>query len=482
MGRKFLINFSLVVLGFTFLTCQDRSEIEVNKAPLTKEHQQAASYTIHENELTALIDNSLSSYFIYKGEPKGFEYELLRLFAKHAGLELKLKIIKNNDYILDSLIHGGGDLVAANLTISNARLKRVNFTTPLFTTRQILVQRLPEDYKKLTADDIDQLLIREPIELEGKTITVRKNSSYYERLKNFAEETSTRFHLQLAPDNYVTDILVEKVSKGEVDYTVCDENIARLICPSFNNLDCKTSISFSQKIGWAVRKENQQLLDSLNTWIDQAKGSKEFNVIYDKYFKVHSKTRKTVRTDYEFISGKNISEYDNLIKKHASQMNWDWKLLAAQIYQESNFNASNKSWAGAIGLMQVMPGTAHEYGVKSNKLFNPEDNLTVGVAHLNWLKHQWDDIIQDSTEVIKFTLASYNAGLGHVSDARRMAKKNGMNPNQWDDSVAQMMLLKMKPKYYTRPEVKYGYCRGAEPVNYVKNIFQLYDLYKAIED
>ncbi len=465
----------LLVLSL-FCCTEDEKDIE----PLNENGKGLVNsdYTHVDGELTVLVDNSLSSYFIYKGEPKGFEYELLKIFAEEHGLKLKLKIIENTDGILDSLQKGKGDVVAANLAISEKRKEKVNFTEPLFQTKQILVQRLPTNRKNLTADEINQSLVNDPIQLEGKKVMVRKNSSYYERLLNFKSETGTDFSIQLADDYLVTEYLIEMVANGKIDYTVCDENKANLICPSFNNIDCNTPISFSQNIGWAVRKESTRLLDSLNLWIDKEKGSKQYNLIFSDYFESKSKTRKVVKNDFEDIVSGQISEYDELIKKYALKINWDWKLLGALIYQESKFDPSTKSWAGAIGLMQLMPNTAESHGVNVNDLTKPEPNLMAGTSQLVWLQRQWKSVLKDSSEVIKFTLASYNVGFGHVSDARRMAKKNGMNPDKWDDSVEQMLLLKTKPKYFNQPEVKYGYCRGTEPVNYVKDILENYNLYK----
>ncbi len=481
MRRIFHIIIYRLTTLMVIIGCDDKVKETVNDSEVQQEVTISTPYTKSDGELVALIDNSLSSYFIYRGEPKGFEYEVLTLFAEDHGLKLRLKIIHDKDYILDSLNAGKGDLAAANLTINEARQEIIDFTNPLFSTRQVLIQRLPDNRRNLTADQINKQLIRNPLELAGKAITVRQNTSYFERLQNLSDETGINIKIDIAPNYLVIDNLIEMVSEGKIGYTVCDENLAKLICPSFNNLDYKTPISFPQNIGWAVRKTSFQLLDTLNQWLEKKKGSKEFNIVYDKYFEVSSKTRRNIRKNFDQISGKNISEYDKDIIKYANNINWDWKLLAAQVFKESNFNPQTKSWAGAIGLMQVMPNTAKEYGASTNDLYNPEINLNIGTKYLVWLEDQWKEMIMDSTELLKFTLASYNVGHGHVSDARRMAQSNGMNPNKWDDSVEQMLLLKMKPEYYNRPEVKYGYCRGIDPVNYVKDIFDYYELYSTLE-
>ncbi|MCK5701655.1 MAG: transglycosylase SLT domain-containing protein, partial [Cyclobacteriaceae bacterium] len=144
---------------------------------------------------------------------------------------------------------------------------------------------------------------------------------------------------------------------------------------------------------------------------------------------------------------------------------------------ESMFNPKTKSWRGATGLMQLMPRTAQSYGIQPKELVIPEKNVNAGTKHLTMLEDHWKKELTDSLEIIKFTLGSYNVGLGHVQDAIRLANKFKYDTKTWDENVAQMLLNKSIPKYYKDPVVKYGYCRGREPVNYVKSIFQNYELY-----
>ena len=154
--------------------------------------------------------------------------------------------------------------------------------------------------------------------------------------------------------------------------------------------------------------------------------------------------------------------------------------MAALIFQESRFDPKTKSWAGAIGLMQVMPRTGSEYGAKD--LFDPEQNLMAGTSHLLWLNDYWKKEILDEEELEKFMFGSYNVGQGHVRDAMRLAEKYGKDPAKWDDNVAYFLQMKSKPKYFKDPVVKFGYCRGEEPVNYVKHIYYHYQQYRLFMD
>lgn len=437
-----------------------------------------SDFTQKDGILTVLMDNSLTSYYIYQGEAMGYEYEMLELFANENDLKLHIKIIGQVENILDSLKAGKGDLVAANLTISKDRMDQVAFTEPLFRTKQILVQRLPDNKQKMTKDDIEKSLVRDRLDLEGKNVMIRKNSSYELMLVNLISETGIGLSIEYSSGDLVTEHLIEMVSKKEIDFTICDLNKAKIFNAYYDNIDIQTPMSLSQPIAWAVNKESTELLSTLNSWIDKRFGSLEFNMINNKYFEITKRKKKLITKEYDYVKEGKISDYDELIKKYAATINWDWRLLTSQMYKESKFDPNTKSWRGARGLMQLMPKTALSYGVQPKELNNPEKNIIAGTKHIAMLEKHWEEELIDGTELIKFTLGSYNVGQGHVEDAIRLAKKYDLNPSIWDDNVAQMLLNKSIPKYYKDPVVKFGYCRGKEPVNYVKSILDNFELYK----
>ena len=182
-----------------------------------------------------------------------------------------------------------------------------------------------------------------------------------------------------------------------------------------------------------------------------------------------------MESDFHSISGGKISGYDDIIKQEADKYNWDWRLISAIIYQESRFNPEADSWAGAYGLMQLMPSTARSLGVEDYK--NPKQNIKGGILLLNWLNEQYIESIPDSTERIKFVLASYNIGLGHVKDAQRLAKKYGKNNHVWENNVDFFLRNKSAEKYYKDPVVRWGYCRGKEAFEYVNKVLTNYHHY-----
>jgi membrane-bound lytic murein transglycosylase F len=189
------------------------------------------------------MDNSFTSYFIHKGQPLGYEYEMLKLFADENELKLDVKIIGNIENILDTLLEGKGDLVASNLSISQERMEFVSFSKPLLRTRQVLVQRIPENRSQLTKQEIEESLIRDRLDLEGKSVMVRKNSSYELILKNLISETGIDLEIEYAPGDYVTEQLIDMVSNGEIDFTICDENKAIIFNAYYDNIDIATPMS-----------------------------------------------------------------------------------------------------------------------------------------------------------------------------------------------------------------------------------------------
>jgi membrane-bound lytic murein transglycosylase F len=428
--------------------------------------------------ITAIMDNSSTGLFVYKGKTMGYEYELLKMFCEEQGLQLRINITQNIGEGFNKLNTGEGDILAYNLTVTKERKKRIAFTHYHNLQRQVLIQRKPQNWRQMKLHEIEAELIRNPVDLIGKEVVVRPHSSYYDRMVNLSDEIGGDILIVPGETNTETEQLIKQVADGEIDYTVAEEDIALVNSTYYPNLDIKTPVSFSTQIAWGVRKNADGLLEALNDWILRMRKTADYYVVYDKYFRSSKSALRRSRSKYSSISGEGaISPYDSLIENAADELGWDWLLLAAQVFRESKFNENAESWAGAIGLMQVMPRTGREYGVRD--LYDPEKNIYAGMKHLEWLQNQWKKKIDDEDERLKFVLASYNVGLGHLQDAVRLAEKYGGNPNSWQD-VSGYLLKKARSKYFNDPVVEYGYCRGSEPVEYVDRILDIYQNYTEI--
>ncbi len=420
---------------------------------------------------------SETSYFLYRGRPMGFEYELLERLADHLNVELEIIPASDLTDLIGMLNRGEGDLLAHGLTITSDRRNRVSFTDYLYLTKQVLVQRKPDNWRQMKLHEIQRSLISDPIELIGDTVSVRAASSYVKRIRNLSNEIGGVIHVDTVDGRFSTGRIIEMVEKGAIKYTIADQNIASINASYYPDLDIGTQVSFSQRAAWALRKSSPVLRDTINDWIRSMRKEAEYYVIYNKYFK-NTRSFRT-REASTFYSSNDESEgqlspYDELIKQYADSLGWDWRFLSAQVYQESQFDPGASSWANAEGLMQLMPATADNYGITDRS--DPEQSLRGGTAFLADLWEEWPGI-PDSTQRLKFTLASFNCGLYHVKDAVALAEAEGDDPTQWDNSVEDWVLKLTYPEHHNRPEVQYGYVRGQEPVQYVQQIFDRYRHY-----
>jgi len=420
-----------------------------------------------QKKLVAITHNNSTGYFIYKGRPMGLHYDLLKNYCKSQNIDLQIIVEDDLQKALKMINHGKADVLAIDLTFTNPRKKHYNFTIAHGYNHQVLVQRVKN--KKESAKYITSVL-----ELEGKKVYIQKGTVFKKQLKFLKEQTGAEF--EIVEDNIHTmEDLIVMVSNGEIDYTACDERAAKANKTYMPNVDFKLRISAKQKLCWAVPPHEDSLKASINQWLTQFKKTRKFAVLEKKYF---TKKKVNYLVDDSYLPGKGgqLSPYDDLIKKYASKIDWDWRLLASLIYQESRFNPSTVSWAGAKGLMQIMPETGKRMGVEN--IHAPENNIKAGVKFIQWIDKQLANDIMDSSERLQFVLAAYNVGLGHVLDARRLAEKYKKNPNIWTQQVDTFILLKSKPIYYHDPVVKYGYCRGKETYDFVREILTRYNDYK----
>ncbi|MEL6538875.1 MAG: transporter substrate-binding domain-containing protein [Bacteroidota bacterium] len=432
-------------------------------------------------EIIALLDNSSTSYFLYKGQPMGYEYELLCLLAKELGVKLRLEIVSDLKDAFIKLNAGEGDIVAHNLTVTRDRKQWIAFTDYHHMVRQVLIQRKPRNWRQLKKHQIDARLIRNQIELIGKEVYVRRNSSYAERLHNLSDEIGGDIVMVEGDEDWDTEAMIRMVADGDIALTVADEDIAKVNATYFPELDIETAVSFPQQIAWGIRKNAPELQTHINTWLAFEKRKPDFHVIYNKYFRSEKAQLNRVRSD--FFSGQQengkLSPYDEILVEAVDSLlpDWDWRMVAAQMYQESKFNPRAESWVGAQGLMQLVSETGRYHG--ATNLFNPRQNIWAGVAHIRWLEGIFESKVSDPEERKKFVLASYNVGQGHIYDARKLTQKYGGNPEVWDE-VEEYLLLKSKSQYFRDPVVTNGYCRCTEPVKYVEEIYTRYERYQQL--
>jgi len=426
--------------------------------------------------LTAVTDNNSTNYFVYRGEPMGFHFEMLEAFSDHLGVDLEIVTENKREDAFEMLRTGNADILAISLTEHSRGKKRIKFTEPLYETGQVLIQRKPDLWRTMTPDSLEKVLIRDHSGLAGKIIHIQEGNSHTRSLQALSKETGKRITIEEVP--YDSEKLIQMVSDGEIEYAVCDENVALVNATYYPYIDVGTTLSSPRGISWGIRRTNSEILGAkLNQWIKTYKKTKAFALLYAKYFK-NSRSNTIINSDYYTLNTGKVSRYDDIIKRFSDSINWDWRLLASLVCQESRFIPNVRSWAGAYGLMQVMPATGRNFGIDITA--SPVNNIMAGTLYIEVLQKIFDQKIPDENERFKFILASYNAGPGHVLDAMKLAEKNGQNPVVWDGNVADWLLKKSDPQYFNDTVVKNGYFRGKESVAFVDEILERYEHYKNV--
>ncbi len=408
-------------------------------------------------KITVIMTNNANVYYSYRDEYMGFEYDLVKKFAEF--LEVKLEVITPGwDDMFQALNSGKGDMIAAGLTITKSREKLADFSEGyLEVQQQIIIHKRNNS-------------INEIKDLNGKRIHIRPQTSYEQRLMEL-KKNGVDIDIVLH-ENIPTEELIRMVAEKEIEVTVADSNIAKLNQRYYPDIEIAFPISEPQQLGWAVKNNSDKLRKKINEFFNKIEENGTFSQIYERYY------RDVSIFDYVDIKRfhrrlkTRLPRYKDIIKKAAEKHGFDWRLIAAMVYQESHFNPYARSHTGVRGLMQVTQRTAREMGI-SNRM-KPEQSVKAGVAYLAKIYNRFDDIKDPETRIM-FALASYNVGYGHVRDAQDICKQKGWNPKKWSSLKRALPLLRER-KYYKN--TTYGYARGTEPVRYVNRIMTYYDIIK----
>ena len=280
----------------------------------------------------------------------------------------------------------------------------------------------------------------------------------YELLQKFAKDNHCNVKVVATNKNFN---FIDSLSAGKIDMVITRnkgiyEGNRQTVAQNING--------YSE---WVIAGKELNEARQLETWVGHLKASEEFESIKSKYsgtFNPHKRAERGVRT-------KTVSPYDDLFRKYAKQLGWDWRMLAAVVYQESKFSIGSRSYRGAQGLMQVMPQTGKVYGI--DNLLDPEENIIAGTNHLKRLQKMLSKDAFEHEELIKFTLAAYNAGEGRVTDCRNLATAKGFDDTKWDD-ILQVIPLMRDDAIYKEPSVKLGKFQGYETIDYVESVLSHY--------
>lgn len=409
--------------------------------------------------LRVITSNNPASYFMWRGELMGFDYDLIRHFAKKHGLRVSVVVRHSPSAMFASLQAGEGDLIAASMTDTQDRREQ----GWVFSDRYLEINEQLIGREGAAVLDSDA-------QLAGKTVAVNPETAYLDTLEQLQEEG---IEVNIQPvEGASTEMLINGVDKGDYPLTMADSHLAAMESTYLDDIKVLHDFQPSKSIAWGLRPGQETLKGKLDGFIKREYKGLFYNVTFNRYFR----EKKTIASHKanRVRPGEALSPYDATVQQEALKYGLDWRLVTSQMYQESRFNPNARSFAGAQGLLQVMPRTGRQFGYSN--LTDPDTGLEAGMAYMDWLEQRFPARL-DLGEKLYFTLAAYNAGHGHVEDARRLAEQLGKDPDRWFDNVEDAMLLLAKPEYAR--QARYGYVRGSEPVKYVRQIKNRYLAYIA---
>ncbi len=413
-----------------------------------------------EKQLNVVLLNAPSTYYIGSEGPQGFEYDLLKSYADHLGVKLNITPAHTVKEALRLSKNPNICITSASLAKTPSREKLYHFGPSYFEVQeQVICNRGMLGGSKFPRDVED---------LDGLKIMVGADTSYSETLQKLQADG---FDINFTTTaEYSTEELLQMVANHKIDCTVADSNIYSLNLRFFPEIALAFSVSPREQLAWLLPKNAKKLEANMYAWLNDFNQKGEMTQLKDQYYSyVLFFDYYNTKMFYKRLKSR-LPRYEKYFKAAGERFNIPWTLLASVSYQESHWNPRAKSFTGVRGLMMLTRHTAKLLGVK-NRL-NPKQSVVGGTRHLGQMIKFVPKEVEEENR-LKFALAAYNIGMGHIKDAQKLAKKLGLNQNIWSDMKIVLPLLSQKKYYRT---LKYGYARGAEPVKYVEAIYNYKDI------
>lgn len=422
-----------------------------------------------EGTLRVLLRNSSSSYFVLRGEEYGFEFELARAFARSRGLRLQVVLPDSQLSLVSQLNRGDADLVAAPLLPGQFPGYEYALTEPYLESALVVVT--PSDGEALS----------DSLELEGLRLAVRAGSAGELALRQLGEAGIGVEPVLVDPGSSTEEVL-DGVELGLYDGALVHGHIAQALLAVNGELQVALNLGEPAPLRWATRTNSPELAAAASRFLrehhralpsGELRHSGLYNMLWGRYFRDIHQIRSRESHPFRLARTGRLSPFDDLFREHAARQELDWLLVASLSFQESRFDPEAISWVGAVGLMQLMP---RSFRATTDSLLDPVTNVALGTAELRRLLQHYDYL--PATERLRFALAAYNAGVGHLDDARILAMNRGRNPNVWEGSVRDCLLMLSRPEHHRN--ARYGYVRATETVSYVDAVLRRYALFRRI--
>lgn len=412
--------------------------------------------------LNVVLLNSPSTYYIGADGPQGFEYDLLNSYAEYLGVDLNITMANTVKEAIELSKSPKIHITSASLAKTQERMGKFNFGPSYFEVQEQVICHRGMIGSGKFPKDVESLA--------GLHIMVGEDTSYSDTIKIFQAEgydINATF-----TSEYSTEELLEKVANHEIDCTIADSNIYSLNLRYFTEILFAFTISGREQLAWVLAPDSKELESDMYAWLNNFYQTGAMAELKDHYYSyvMHFDYYNT-KMFYKRLQSR-LPKYKEMFIDAGERYEIPWKLLAAVSYQESHWNPKAKSFTGVRGMMMLTLSTAKILGVK-NRL-DPKQSIIGGTRHLNqMMKFVPDEVLGENR--LKYALAAYNVGMGHIQDARELAVRLGLDENVWSDLKKVLPLLAQKRYYQT---LKHGYARGSEPVKYVESIYN----YKVILD
>lgn len=411
---------------------------------------------INKGELVVLTRNAATTYYESREGKLGLEYDMAKSFADSIGVKARFIVKEDVADLFKAIRENSGDLAAAGLTHTDKRDNQFLFGPTYQSVSQQLVCRRKGAKPKEAKD------------LIGLSLNVAENSSYIEQLKR-VKINYPEIVWQEVKDTSTESILKDVWTK-KVDCTIADDNIVAINRRYFPELSVRFNMTKPEPLAWVMSNNAHSLQDAIDDWFEEYSESGKLEEAMHRYYGYIERFDFVNVRAYQRKIKSTLPQYQKMFKQASAKSNISWTLLAAQAYQESHWKPLAKSPTGVRGMMMLTRITAKELGIK-NRL-DPKLSISGGAHYLDKLRKRLPDSVM-GYDRIWIALAAYNVGMGHIWDARKLAKQLDKNPDRWQDLATVLPLLSQK-KYYKN--LKYGYARGGEPVSYVKNIRDYQDI------
>ena len=449
--KKKHLSYLFLLIATALLGVFIFSHERVDYLPLKDKLKKVKEVTVaHSDTISALIFYHAADYFVYHGSVIGFQYDLIKKMGEELGRPVAIAIESDPAKAFLKSFSNEYDLVG------------FDFDKEMFTPEYI-TQSEPHSYT------YPVLIMRKEKHPDTTKAHVVHASAKYANRIDFSElDNPGSWKLEHHPDATVED-LFDQLADGEIDYVVCNYNVAITMLPFYKHLVLGPRIGDNFPRTWVLNSNNGALNDTINQWLSGFKKTKEYDRLCTRYL-----SRASQLIQNSFGKQKNsISYYDKIIQNICDKYGLDWKFMSSIVYQESHFNSDVLGMGGSFGIMQMMPVTCARYGITDTSTV--EEQLVAGAKYINFLYRIFDGKV-DVSDIYSFVAGSYNSGPGHILDAMNLCEKYGGNQRRWEE-VAQYLILKSHKEYYSDSVVKCGYYPGKHTVNYVDEVMTRYHGY-----